>query len=145
MSEKVGPIAYGSDKEIFIGRDMASHVTYSEKTASVIDQEIKDIVHNALAKARELLKENKVLLDTMARVLVERETIFTEEVDMIMDGKSADEIIAFMDENERTLSENPFARKGNSAIIKDQETDTNQENASVQQPDNASEGDSKEE
>ena len=112
MSEKVGPISYGSDKEIFIGRDMASHVTYSEQTAALIDQEIKDIVNGALEKARKLLKDNKSLLDTMARLLVERETIFTEEVDMIMEGKSVEEIIEFMDSNEKDLQENPFLRKG---------------------------------
>ena len=42
---------------------------------------------------------------------VERETIFAEEVDMLMEGKSVEEIMAFMDENERTLQENPFKRK----------------------------------
>ncbi len=111
MSEKVGPISYGSDKEIFIGRDMASHVTYSEQTAAIIDQEVQEIISKSLQKAREMLSKNKKLLDNMARLLVERETIFTEEVDMLMEGKSVDEIIKFMDENERTLAENPFARK----------------------------------
>ena len=110
MSEKVGPISYGSDKEIFIGRDMASHVTYSEETAAIIDKEVSDIISNALKKARELLTKNKKLLDNMARLLIERETIFTEEVDMLMEGKSVEEIMAFMDENERALSENPFLR-----------------------------------
>ena len=111
MSEKVGPISYASDKEVFIGRDMASHVTYSEETAAIIDEEVRTIIETALEKARKLLGENKKLLDSMARLLVERETIFTEEVDMLMDGKSVEEIMAFMDENERTLSENPFERK----------------------------------
>jgi cell division protease FtsH len=111
MSEKVGPISYGSDKEFFIGRDMQSHVTYSDKTAAIIDEEIRRIVDEGLQKARKLLAENKSLLDNMARLLVERETIFTEEVDMLMEGKSVEEIMAFMDENERTLQENPFARK----------------------------------
>ncbi len=119
MSEKVGPISYGSDKEIFIGRDMASHVTYSEETAAIIDQEVANIIKNALEKARKLLKENKNLLDNMARLLVERETIFTEEVDMLMEGKSVEEIIKFMDENEKNLQENPFARK-NKTIIKEE-------------------------
>ena len=108
MSEKVGLINYGSDKEVFIGRDMASHVTYSEQTAAIIDSEIKRIVDEALAKARKLLNENKPLLDVMARVLIERETIYGEEVNLIMEGKSAEEVIAFMDENEGRLSENPF-------------------------------------
>ena len=110
MSEKVGPISYGSDKEIFIGRDMASHVTYSEHTAGIIDQEVKEIVSTSLEKARKLLKENKALLDNMARLLVERETIFSEEVEMLMQGKSVEEIMEFMDANEAKLSENPFDR-----------------------------------
>ena len=42
MSEKVGPISYSSEREIFIGRDMASHVTYSEQTAAIIDEEVKN-------------------------------------------------------------------------------------------------------
>ncbi|MBE7086896.1 MAG: ATP-dependent zinc metalloprotease FtsH [Clostridiales bacterium] len=119
MSEKVGPISYGSDKEIFIGRDMASHVTYSEETAAIIDEEISSIVTTSLAKARKLLSENRKLLDNMARLLVERETIFTEEVDMLMEGKSVEEIMEFMDENERTLQENPFKRK-NPTIVKEE-------------------------
>ena len=117
MSEKVGPISYGSDKEVFIGRDMASHVSYSEETAAIIDEEIRLIIDNGLRKARELLGENRKLLDNMARLLVERETIFSEEVDMLMEGKDVEDIMKFMDENERTLSENPFARKAASKII----------------------------
>ena len=118
MSEKVGPISYGSDKEIFIGRDMASHVTYSEKVAAIIDEEVSAIIDNALKKARELLSKNKNLLDNMARLLIERETIFTEEVDMLMEGKSVEEIMAFMDENELALNENPFLR-GQKKVTKD--------------------------
>ena len=124
MSEKVGPISYGSDKEVFIGRDMASHVSYSEETAAIIDSEIRSIIDNALQKARELLAKNKKLLDNMARLLVERETIFTEEVDLLMEGKSVEEIIEFMDANEHNLKENPFERKSNkTVIIKEEKTE----------------------
>ncbi len=118
MSEKVGPISYGSDKEVFIGRDMASHVNYSEQTAGIIDQEIRQIIDDGLQKARKLLSANKKLLDNMARLLVERETIFSEEVDMLMEGKSVEEIMEFMDKNERSLKENPFKRK--SVIISEE-------------------------
>ena len=117
MSEKVGPISYGSDKEVFIGRDMASHVNYSEQTAGIIDEEIRKIVDGGLQRARELLSKHKKLLDNMARLLVERETIFSEEVDMLMEGKSVEEIMAFMDENERTLQENPFERRSAKTVI----------------------------
>ena len=117
MSERVGLISYGSDREVFIGRDMASHVNYSEETAAIIDEEIRLIIETSLKKARKLLAENKGLLDNMARLLVERETIFSEEVDMLMEGKSVEEIMAFMDENESTLQENPFTRSASSVII----------------------------
>ncbi len=129
MSDRVGPISYSSDKEIFIGRDMASHVTYSEETAGIIDEEVQKIITEALAKAREMLSKNRKLLDNMARLLVERETIFTEEVDMLMEGKSVEEIMAFMDDNESTLQENPFARK--SAMI---EKETKQEETLEEEP-----------
>ncbi len=124
MSDKVGPISYGSEREIFIGRDMASHVTYSDKTAALIDEEVKSIVEEGLKKARKLLGENKKLLDNMARLLVERETIFSEEVEMLMEGKSVEEIMQFMDENERTLSENPFERRAANPVIVKEEPET---------------------
>ena len=136
MSEKVGLINYGSDKEVFIGRDMASHVTYSEQTAALIDSEIKRIVDEALAKARKLLNENKPLLDVMARVLIERETIYGEEVNLIMEGKSAEEVIAFMDENEGRLSENPFERNVTTAPVTDETANVKEtEKSDTEKPD----------
>ena len=118
MSEKIGPISYSSNGQTFIGRDMMEHVNYSEEIAKIIDEEVKAIIDTALNKTRKLLSENKVLLENMARLLIERETIFTEEVDMIMAGKSVEEIMNFMDENEKSISENPFER-GNPTIIKE--------------------------
>ena len=121
MSDKVGPISYGSDREVFIGRDMASHVTYSEKTAALIDEEVTRIIDEALTKARKLLTENKHLLDNMARLLIEKETIYAEEVNLLMEGKSCDEIIEFMDKHEKELSEKPFERNLSTAPTLDDE------------------------
>ena len=56
----------------------------------------------------------------MARVLIERETIYGEEVNLIMEGKSAEDVIAFMDENEGRLSENPFERNVTTAPVTDE-------------------------
>lgn len=137
MSDRVGPISYGSDQEVFIGRDMASHVNYSEETAGIIDEEVNKIVMDSLEKARSILSENRKLLDNMARLLVERETIFTEEVDMLMEGKSLDEIEKFMDDNEKTLQENPFARGGRNAVdgAEKKETKTDPEDNAGDAPD----------
>ena len=92
------------------------------QTVDLSDENIKPFDARLLAKRDELLKENKKLLDNMARLLVERETIFSEEVEMLMEGKSVEEIMLFMDENERTLSQNPFERRAaKSVIVKEKE------------------------
>ena len=98
MSEKLGSICYGSDKEVFIGRDMAAHNTYSEETANLIDEEVLRIVNESHERATKLIAENRTILDNMARLLVEKETIYSDEVDMLMEGKSVKEIIEYMDE-----------------------------------------------
>ena len=97
MNDKIGPVNYGDNEEIFVGRDFQTKAAYSEETARSIDEEIRRIINDSYAKAVRLLTENRSLLDTMARVLIERETIYTDEVNMIMEGKSASEVIAFMD------------------------------------------------
>ena len=83
MSERVGPICYGSDGPVFLGRDFEERNTYSEETAGIIDEEVHKIIETAHARAVELLTSNRKVLDNMARVLVERETIYTDEVEWI--------------------------------------------------------------
>ena len=109
MSDKIGPVNYGGGDQVFIGKDMQTRATYSEELAKTIDQEVQTIIKDAHKRATELLKAHKKELDNMARLLVERETIYQDEVDMIMDGKDALEIIKVMDEREGA-NENPFMR-----------------------------------
>ena len=110
MSERLGPVCYGSGTEIFLGRDYQTKADYSEETAKLIDSEIQRIINESYKKAVELLTANKNLLDTMARVLIERETIYTDEVRMIMDGKSAQEVMDAMDSKDKSSGSNPFSR-----------------------------------
>ena len=110
MSERVGLVTYSSDNPIFLGRDMEAHNSYSEETAGIIDEEVHKIIEAAHERAVKLLTENRKVLDNMARVLVERETIYTEEVDMLISGASVEEIYAFMDKYEKAEEENPFKR-----------------------------------
>ena len=76
----------------------------------MIDDEVRDIINTQLERARKLLSENRDVLDNMARVLIERETIFTEEVDMLMEGKSYTEVLEFMDKNDELRKTNPFKK-----------------------------------
>ena len=100
MSKKLGFVNLGSTSEVFIGRDYQSQVQYSEKTASLIDDEISKILTENYQKATQLLKENLDKLHAMANLLLEKETIYGEEVDKIMAGISNEEIVANMKEKE---------------------------------------------
>lgn len=110
MSERVGLVTYRSDSPIFLGRDMEAHNSYSEETAGIIDEEVHKIIETAHARAVELLTSNRKVLDNMARVLVERETIYTDEVDMLLDGASVEDVYRYMDTKEKAAEENPFKR-----------------------------------
>ena len=110
MSERVGLVTYQSDSPIFLGRDMEAHNSYSEETAGIIDEEVHKIIETAHARAVELLTSNRKVLDNMARVLVERETIYTDEVDMLLDGASVEDVYRYMDTKEKDAEENPFKR-----------------------------------
>ena len=110
MSERVGLVTYGSDNPIFLGRDMEAHNSYSEETANMIDEEVHKIIEEAHARATKLLTEKRSVLDNMARLLIERETIYTDEVDMLMNGEPLEKINEYMDTKEKAAQENPFKR-----------------------------------
>ena len=98
MSEKFGMMYLGSDGELFLGKDYQSHAAYSEKIAGEIDEEVKRIVNENYQKAIKVLKDNIDKLNVMAEVLLEKETIYSDEVDMIMAGSSKEEVVAKMEE-----------------------------------------------
>lgn len=111
MSDKLGLVAYGSDQPVFVGMEYGhSDKMYSEETASSIDAEIRRLTAEAHERATKLLTENRSILDNMARVLVEKETIYTEEVEMLMKGATWQEVIAEMDQNSEERKKNPFAK-----------------------------------
>ncbi len=100
MSERVGPIFYGSDGEVFVGRSYQQEKAYSEEIAGVIDEEVRAIVDGCHKRATEILTGKMEILHNMARILIEKETIHTEEVDMLMQGKSVEEIVKYMEAKE---------------------------------------------
>ena len=129
MSEKVGPICYGSDGPVFLGRDFEERNSYSEATAATIDSEVRAIIERQYARAKNLLAENRSILDNMARVLVERETIYTAEVDMLMQGASYTEVLEYMEKHDKGSPDDPFGvRPG--AAAREKSGETTEESAS---------------
>ncbi len=98
MSDKVGTVFHGGSQEVFLGRDYQSQHSYSETVAAQIDAEIKRLIDEAHATAVKVLKDNRKILDTMARVLIECETIYSEEVEMIINGATPEEVKAALNE-----------------------------------------------
>jgi cell division protease FtsH len=88
MSDKIGPITYSSqDEEVFLGRDISRSQNHSEKMAQIIDEEIKLILDNSAKKAEAILIKHIGLLHKTSKILVERETLEGEELEMIIAGK----------------------------------------------------------
>ena len=98
MSSELSTIYYGSSQEVFIGRDYQTQNTYSEAVAAVIDKEIKEIVERNYKRAKEILTEKRAVMDNMVKLLYMRDTIYQDEVDLLMEGKTAEEVNEFINE-----------------------------------------------
>ena len=84
MSDRIGTITLGSSQdEVFLGRDFAQEKSYSEETAGIIDEEIKNIIDHAYEEAKSILSKNRDKLDKVAAVLIEKEKITGDEFDQI--------------------------------------------------------------
>jgi cell division protease FtsH len=91
MSNRMGPVNYGKDEEhIFLGREIAKHRDFSEKTAQDIDEELKNLVHGCYERAKGLLSANIDALHAIANGLLEKETLDGQEIDIIIKDSGND-------------------------------------------------------
>ncbi|WP_269747153.1 ATP-dependent zinc metalloprotease FtsH [Thermophilibacter gallinarum] len=88
MSDELGAQVFGeAQHEVFLGRDYANHQDYSAETAKRIDDEVERIMREGHERAREVLGTRRDQMDTMARVLLERETVEGAAVDALLEGR----------------------------------------------------------
>ncbi len=88
MSIRIGTVSVATEKEhIFLGRDIAQHRDYSEKTAEIIDEEISRIIANSYNKAKRILKQNKPALAKLADELLKEEILSGNEIDTLLKEK----------------------------------------------------------
>ncbi len=87
MSEKLGPVTYGErEHNIFLGKEIAEERrNFSPETARLIDQEIKRFIDRAYEKAMNILTTHRILLDTMAGILLKEETLDSQQIDRIIE------------------------------------------------------------
>ncbi|MBS3732664.1 MAG: cell division protein FtsH, partial [Desulfobacterales bacterium] len=85
MSESLGPLTYGQNEEhIFLGREIAQHRDYSEATAQKIDAEVSKLVTESYNHAKQILTDNMDILDSLAKQLLDRETVMGKELDALI-------------------------------------------------------------
>ena len=88
MSEKLGPITYGSsDGEVFLGKEFGHNKTYSEETAAKIDAEVKEYITDGYEKTEKILREHIAELHKVAQFLFEHEKMSGEQFALAMEGK----------------------------------------------------------
>jgi cell division protease FtsH len=89
MSERVGAMAIGDrEQEVFLGREFGHRREVSERTAEMVDDEVKRLLDEAYAKAVVLLTDHKDLLERIAQALLERETIDREDLDLLVKNQA---------------------------------------------------------
>ena len=127
MSDKLGPILYDSDDDVFMGRDFGKAKLYSENIASEIDIEIKKLIDEAFATCLNLLKNNIDLLHRLAKILLEEETIDADYFEEIylkyaneVGNESPPELLKSVKEKEeyfkKILNEDEMVREDNEVI-----------------------------
>jgi len=89
----LGPLTFGErDDLIFLGKELATHKNFSEKTAELIDREVKKIINKSYAIAKELLEKNRTKLKKIAEALLKKEILTSEEIELIIKGKELKKI-----------------------------------------------------
>jgi cell division protease FtsH len=94
MSDRLGPVALGRQQgNMFLGRDIAAERDFSEETAAAIDDEVRNLVEQAYRRAKAVLVQNRPVLDKLAEMLVDKETVDSDELQELL-GNSDVQIAA---------------------------------------------------
>jgi cell division protease FtsH len=88
LSDELGPIAYGEEEdEVFLGRSVTQHKNVSDDTARKIDEVVRGILDKAYGRTTQILTDNLDKLHTMAKLLLQYETIDAPQIDAVMEGR----------------------------------------------------------
>ena len=133
MSESLGNMYLGASEEVFLGRDYQTQLNYSDEVAAKIDQETKKILDAQYQVALDTIKANREVLDKMVRVLFEKETIYEDEVDMLFEGKSVEDIIKATENREKPVITNILKPKAAPKVeeqpkVEEKKEETKEEN-----------------
>lgn len=93
MSENLGYMTFGhgAEEQVFLGRDISRDRNYSEEVAAAIDREMRQIIDGSYQRSVNIIQENRVYLDKIAKALLEKETLEAEDFERLMKGETEEE------------------------------------------------------
>ena len=105
MSDRIGLMAVGdSEQEVFLGRELVQRREVSDYTAQQVDEEVKRILDDAHARARTIVESHRTLLTDIANALLERETLDSSEIQLLVEGKTLPPLTSDFESEQRTLA-----------------------------------------
>lgn len=109
MSDKIGPMTIGKDQgEVYLGKEILSRDIYSDDTAKLVDSEIRNLIHTSHQRALDILSGHKDLMDILANLLLEKETLNTEEIFETILNNISDEVKPLVDKKFQQAMEMRF-------------------------------------
>jgi cell division protease FtsH len=88
LSDRLGPLSYTEDEgEVFLGRSVTQHKNLGDDTARIIDEEVRNFIDRNYGRAETILKDHMSILHMMAEALMKYETIDSNQIDALMEGK----------------------------------------------------------
>ncbi len=135
LSEKLGPLLYDNDEgEVFLGKSYGSggsHSNVSGETAKLIDQEVRQLIDECYSRANQILVDNRDKLDKMAEVLIQYETIDSDQIDDIMAGR---EVRPPKDPGDQDNNDGGVKAAADEPDVKTEETDKKDSDSSIGGP-----------
>ena len=105
MSERIGLMAVGdAEQEVFLGRELMQRREVSEHTAQQVDEEVKRILDDAHGRAQHVIEDNKALLESIAKALLDRETLDAAELALLVEGKTLPPLSGGWESEQRQLA-----------------------------------------
>ena len=105
MTDKIGLVSFGEGEEVFVGRNYQKQIPYSQELAYTIDEEVKTIIDQAHKKAKDILTNKKEVIEKVVKILIDKETIYKEEFEMLYNGATVEEVEHAIDKKEQEKRE----------------------------------------
>lgn len=105
MTDKIGLVSFGEGEEVFVGRNYQKQIPYSQELAYTIDEEVKTIIDQAHKKAKDILTNKKEVIEKVVKILIDKETIYKEEFEMLYNGATVEEVEQAIDKKEQEKRE----------------------------------------